>query len=172
VFEVSWELLFSFIPPFLGVLAAFLIERLWQNHQDRKDRQKFLQGIKTELELCSKLLIGEGNLCPTDMWKSGISSGLLRLVPSQTRNELGSIYFRLESHNYEAEKVRDVSILSASDKGKPQTLIKIEPIMKESPAVFRTYIEILHYRLSLSLIESEKNLRNDIESLLKKQIWS
>lgn len=169
------ELLFSFLqpflPPFFGVLTAFLVERLWHRYSNRKERQKLLQDLKKELESCSKLLVGEGNLCPRDMWLSGVSSGLVRLIPTEPRNELASLYFKIESHNYEAEKVRDVSILSASDKGKPQDLIMIKPVMKESPAAFLTHTEMLHYQLSKRLIDSEKKLREDIESLLKKLKW-
>jgi len=167
-----WQLSLSFLPPFLGVLGAFLIQRLWQRHQDGKDRQKFLQDVKKELESCSKMLIGEGNLCPIDMWKSGISSGLLRLIPSETRNELSSIYFRLECHNYEAEKVRDVSILAVADKGKPQASVKPQPVLKNRPAVMYTYTELLHWQLSLRLRDSEEKLRKDIDALLNKQIWN
>jgi hypothetical protein len=65
-----------FLPPFLGVLTAFLIERLWQNHVDGMDRQKFLQDVRKELEACSDSLNGEGNLVPTEIWQSGISSSL------------------------------------------------------------------------------------------------
>jgi len=58
---MSWESLLSFLPPFFGVLIAFLIQRLWQHHTDGKDRQKFLQDIKKEREACSNSLVGKGN---------------------------------------------------------------------------------------------------------------
>jgi len=161
-----------FLPSFFGVLAAFAIQRLWQKIQDSKDRQKLLKDLKAELEKCSKLLIGEGNLCPVTMWKSGIATGLLKLIPYETKEELASIYFRLECHNYEAEKVREVSIMSMMGKGKPQNINKIEPLMKKTPSVFKTYGEILHWQLSLRLIDSEKKLKNDIEKLLTKQVWN
>lgn len=37
---------------------------------------------------------------------SGVSSGLLRLIPREIRDELASIYFKLECHNYGFLKVR------------------------------------------------------------------
>lgn len=162
----------SFLPPFFGVLVAFGLERLWKRHENCGERQKFLQDIQRELRICSELLVGEGNLCPIAMWKSGISSGTIRLIPSETRNELASVYFSLECHNYEAEKVRDVSILAVAEKGKPQTLVKLKPVLKSSPPVIRTYTEMLHWQLSLRLRDSEKKLRDNIDALLKKQIWN
>jgi len=160
----------SFLPPFFGVLVAFGLERLWKRHENRIERDKFLQDVKKELESCSGLLTGKGNLCPVAMWKSGISSGIIRLIPIETRNELASVYFKLECHNYEAEKVRDVSILSWAEKGKPQTLVKLKTVLKTSPPVIGTFIEMLHVQLSVRLIGSEKKLRKRIDALLKKQI--
>lgn len=168
---MSIEYLWSFLSPFLGVLAAFLVQRVWQHYKDGKDEQKFLQDVKKELESCSEKLVGEGNLCPTDMWNSGIASGLLKLVPSEMKNELASIYFRLECHNYEAKKVREVSILAAAEKGKPQTIIKIEPVLKSGPPIIKTYTEMLHYQLSIRLRDTEKKLLSDIHQLLKGQNW-
>jgi hypothetical protein len=168
---MAWEILLSFLPPFFGVLAAFLIERLWHRHEDDKDRQKFLEDVRKELESCIKLLAGEGNLCPLDMWHSGISSGLLKLLPNETRTSLASVYFKLENHNYEAEKVRDVSILKVAEMGKPQNIVKLEPVLKDGPSVYRTFLEMLHYQLSLRLIDSEKKLCNEIDDLLKQNMW-
>jgi hypothetical protein len=114
----DWQSLLPFLPPFLGVLAAFLIQRVWSWTEDRGNRKKLLQGIKKELESCSEKLIGEGNLLPTDIWKSGVSSGSLKLIPHDRKTEFAKIYFRIECHNFEAEKVRDVNILAATDKDK------------------------------------------------------
>jgi hypothetical protein len=146
VIILSLEAIILFLPSFFGVLAAFAIQRLWQKIQDSKDRQNLLKDLRCELEKCSKLLKGEGNLCPIDMWKSAIATGLLKLIPYEIKEEFASIYFRLDCHNYEAEKVREVSIMSTMEKGKPQSILKIEPIMKKTPAIFKTYAEILHWR--------------------------
>ena len=164
---LAWQFMPAFLPPFFGVLVAFLVQRFWQEIQDMKDRQKFLRGVKQELESCSRLLGGKGNLCPTDMWKSGISSGFLKLLSHEDKTELASIYFRLECHNYEAEKVSDVDILAAAERGKPQSLLKLEPVEKTGPAVISTYIELLLLQLSLNLKDSQDKLKADIDSLLK-----
>lgn len=166
---INW---LSLLPPFFGVLLAFLVERLWKRYEENKDRKKFLQGIKKELELCAGLLVRRGNLLPTDMWKSGISAGLLKLIPYQTKIELTSIYFRIDCHNNEAEKVRQVSILAATTKEKPKATIDAklgdQPVKVETPW---TNAELLHSTLSVRLKKEEKNLRDDINKLLKQNIW-
>jgi hypothetical protein len=169
---VFLESILIFLPSFLGVLSAFFIQRLWQKIQNSKDRYQLLKDLRAEVEKCSKLLVGEGNLCPIDMWKSGIATGFLKLIPFVIKEELASIYFRLECHNYEAEKVREVSLMATMEKGKPQNILKMEPVMKNSPAIFKTYAEILHWQLSIKLINAEKKLHNDIECLLKGPIWN
>jgi len=168
---MSIEYLWGFLSPFLGVLAAFLVQRGWQRYKDGKDKQKFLQDLKKELESCSKKLVGEGNLCPMDMWNSGIASGLLKLVPREMKNELASIYFRISCHNYEATKVREVSILATAEKGKPQAIVKIKPVLKSGPPVIQTFTEMLHYQLSIRLRDDEKQLQSDIKQFLKDQTW-
>jgi len=155
-----------------GVLLTLMIDIARNAYEVRRNKGKFLQSVKKELEECHSLLNGEGKLLPTDMWKSGISTGSLKLISYEDQILLARVYFRIECHNYEAEKVRDVSILAASEKGKPQKLVKIETVMKQSPAEFYTYSELLHWQLSLQLRESEKILRSDIDSLLKRQIWN
>jgi len=160
------------VPPFFGVLLAFLVERLWKRCEENKDRKKFLQGIKKELELCAGLLVGRGNLLPTDMWKSGISAGLLKLIPYQTKIEVASIYSRIDCHNYEAEKVRQVSILAATTKEKPKATIDAklgdQPVKVKTPW---TNAELLHSTLSVRLKKEEKSLRDDIYKFLKQDIW-
>jgi hypothetical protein len=163
----------SFLPPFFGVLAAFLIQRGWSWIEDRRGRKKLLQGIKKELKHCSDLLVGKGNLVPTDMWKSGVSSGLMKLVPYDLKMELASIYFAIDCHNHEAERVRDVSILAATTQEKPKAEIDVElqdkrKVRVESPW---THAEILHSELSVRLVKREEELKRDIDNLLGRNIW-
>jgi hypothetical protein len=167
---MDWE---SFLPPFFGVLAAFLIQRVWSWFEDRGSRKKLLKGIKQELESCSEKLIGEGNLLPTDIWKSGVSSGSLKLIPHDLKTEFAKIYFRIECHNFEAEKVREVSILAATTQKKPKAVIDAElqgrKVKVETPW---TYAEMLHHELSVRLRKWEEGLKRDIDKLLKQNIWS
>jgi hypothetical protein len=57
--DMEWE---SFLPPFFGVLVAFLIQRIWSWTEGRGSTKKLLQDIKKELKSCSDKLIGEGNI--------------------------------------------------------------------------------------------------------------
>jgi len=58
--------------------------------------------------------------------------------------------------------------MATMEKGKPQSIVMVEPVMKNSPSVFKTFAEMLHWQLSNRLRNDEKKLKNDIESLLKK----
>lgn len=156
-----------------GVLLAFLIQRIWTACEESKDRHTFLHIIKKELEKCSILLKGEGNLLPIDMWKSAISTGSLRLIPYGTKISLAEIYFRIECHNYEAGKVRDISILSATTKEKPKAKIDAKlGKTKVSVQTPWTHAELLHSELSTRMRKSEQALRKDIDELLKQNIWN
>ena len=136
----------SFLPPFFGVLAAFFLQWLGRRYDKRKDRRQFLREIKTELGFCSQLLTGQGNLLPFDVWESGKVSGFLSLVSHNVRVKLAAVYFRVECHNYEAKKVRDVSILAATDKDKAKA---------QNQFMFSD-TERLHNVLSQRLVESER----------------
>ena len=45
------------------------------------------------------------------MWEAGKEAGFIDLLKHENKKPLASLYFRIKCHNYEAEKVRDVSIL-------------------------------------------------------------
>jgi len=144
------QLFVPFIPffaTFFGVLAAFGLQWLAKRYDREKDRQQFLQEIKKELESCSKFLTGKENLLPTDMWESGKASGWLNLINHEVKTQFASIYFRIECHNYEAEKVGEMRILAVLDEEK------------------------LYDAFSNRLRESEAELRKDIDSLLRQNIW-
>ena len=147
-----------------GVLLAFVIERIWKACEESRDKRKFLQSIKKELEECDSLLKGEGNLLPIDMWKSGIFTGSLKLIPYEIGISLARVYFEIECHNYEAEKVRDVGVLAYTTAYRPK--VPITQIKKEL-----THAQLLHSVLSERLVKKEKDLRADIERLLKQNIW-
>jgi len=155
-----------------GVLLAFVINRLWNKYDVIKARKKFLQSIKMELDECYSLLEGEGNLLPIDMWKSGIFTGSLRLIPYEIRSSLARVFFKIECHNYEAEKIRYVSILAATTKEKPKAKIinqhgeKLVEI--ETPW---THAELLHNELSVRLRKEEEKLKEEISKLLKQDFW-
>jgi len=171
---LEWD---SFLPPFFGVLAAFLIQRAWASLENGSSKKKLLKDIKKELKSCSDGLVGQGNLVPTDLWKSAVSSGSLKLIPHDCKFELASIYFRIDCHNYEAEKVRDVGILAETTQTeKPKAKWEFHK-EGEPETVFiefdRTDAQMLWEKLSGRLKNLESNLKKDIDDLLKQQkIWS
>lgn len=158
---MQWESFLPFVPTFFGVLAAFGLQWLAKRYDRRKDKQQFLQEVRKELASCSKLLTGEGRLLPTDMWESEKASGWLSLIKHEVKTQFASIHFRIECDNYEAEKVRDVSVLAETTKEKPNP----------TGIHFFSDAEKLHNALSNRLRESEAELKKDIDSLLRQNIW-
>ncbi len=166
----------SFLPPFFGVLVAFLIQRAWTSLENRSSKKKLLNDIKKELASCSDLLVGKGNLVPTDLWKSAVSSGSLKLIPHDRKFDLASIYFRIECHNYEAEKVRDVGTLAETtqtEKSKAKREFGKEGEKLIINIIDRTDAQLLWEALSARLKKSAEELKKDIDDLLKQQkIWN
>lgn len=173
---MDWQSFVPFVPffaSFFGVLAAFVLQWLGRRYEKGTDKKQFLQEIRKELKSCSQKLTGEGNLLPQDMWESGKASGWLSLIPHEVKAQLASIYFRIECHNYEAEKVREVSILAATTKEKPKAEVEVEVGEEETDIVETpwTHAELLHNALTVRLKEEEMKLKKDIDSLLKQNIW-
>jgi hypothetical protein len=171
--SVDWQPFVPFFASFFGVLTAFFLQWLGKLYDRRKDRKQFLNDIKHELETSSTLLTGAGQLLPTDMWESGKSSGFLSLLSYEVKIKLAKTYFAIASHNYEAVKVRDVSILSQTTKGeKPKANVEIK--RKDQTTVIQspwTHPELLWHALSGRLVETEKALKKHIDDLLKEDIW-
>ncbi len=165
----------SFLPPFFGVLAAFVLQWLAKRHEKGKDRKKFLSEIKRELKKGSSLLVGEGVLLPTDIWESGKSSGLLGLLDSAVKLKLASVYFDIQGHNYESVKVRDVGILAETTKAeKPKAEILVDFPAENKVELFKTnftHAQLLWNALSDRLRNSEKNLKKTIEDTIASDIW-
>ena len=154
------QFLVPFIPffaSFFGVLAAFFFQWLGRRYDRMQNRKKFLKDIKRELKTSSTLLTGTGQLLPTDMWESGKSSGFLSLLSYEVKVKLAQTYFAVDSHNYEAEKVRDVGIQSQLTRDK-------KPEANADPVK-------LWGLLSIRAVETEKLLKKHIDDLLKEDIW-
>ncbi|MDH5732478.1 MAG: hypothetical protein OEY88_01665 [Candidatus Bathyarchaeota archaeon] len=147
-----------FIEPFLGVLAAFGLGRLWDWIKDRRNKGKLKENLRNELEKCMNLLTGEGKLLPTMMWNSTVTSGDVKLLSFDERTNLSSVYFDIENHNYEAKRVRDSAVIA-------QTGPRDSTRDGKKAAIW-------HWeRLSKALIENEKVLKQQISELLKESWW-
>lgn len=169
--SMDWVSIFLSLGIF-GVISAHVIDWIRKAYEEGRDKQNFLKSIKKELEDSHSLLKGEGHLLPTDLWKAGMFAGLLKLIPYENKISIAKIYFRIECHNYEAEKVRDVSILAATTKEKPKATIDAR--LREQPVRVKTpwtYAELLHNELTVRQRKEEKKLRKDINDLLKRNIW-
>ena len=176
---MDWQtlqsLLVPFFPPFFGVLAAFVLQWAAKQVYKRNDRIRFLGELKKELSECSRLLVGEGVLLPTDMWEAGKASGMVSLIKGENKATLASVYFKIQGHNYESVKVRDVGILATTTKGeKPKAELKTRYPSGEVVTVGHseyTYPELLWQALSQRLGGGEETLKKEIDDLLKQHIW-
>jgi len=96
----------SFLPPmagsFFGVIIAFALNYAYQSYNFRKDKIKYINMIRSEIELCINTLeLERVELLPTDRWISAINSGALKLF--ETDSELQSLsvaYQRIKDYNH------------------------------------------------------------------------
>ena len=109
--RVISELIGSLAGSLVGILIGFGLDRLYSFCQDRKNRGKLKENLRNELDSCQSLLVGKGNLLPTVMWNSAISSGDISLLSFSDRTKLSSLYFEIDNFNYEAKRVRDVAVI-------------------------------------------------------------
>jgi hypothetical protein len=109
--EVISELIGTLAGSLVGILIGFSLDRLYSAYTDGKNRSKLKENFLNELNSCQLLLTGKGNLLPTVMWNSAISSGDLGLLSFTDRTKLSSLYFEIDNFNYEAKRVRDVAVI-------------------------------------------------------------
>jgi len=144
--------------PFFGVLLAFAIERGYGRYRDRANRKKVKTNLKSELEKCKCLLTGQGNLLPTEMWNSTITTGDTKLLSFDERGKLSSVYFEINKHNYEAKRVRDSSVVAQT--GPHHTIHDGKPAA-----------EAYWTKLSQRLRQQEDSLRQRIAKVLAEPWW-
>ena len=149
------EVMSFFVGPFLGVLGAFALERSYTWYKDRRNRRRLKESLKNELERCTNLLTGEGNLIPTMMWNSMVTSGDVQLLSFDERTRLASLYFEIDNYNYEAKRVRDSSVIARTGSR--------HSIRNGMPAAMAYW-----KRLSEALLEREKTLKRTILGVLEK----
>jgi len=143
---------------FSGVFLAFWLDRRIRRRRDKKTRNELKQNLRNELERCVELLVGRGNLLPAIEWLSTVASGDVKLLPFDERRQLSAIYFEIESHNYEAKRVRDSAVIAQTTTpgirlgGMPATL---------------AYWTSLSKRLG----EEEQVLKQKISELLEAAWW-
>lgn len=143
---------------FLGVFAAFALQRAYSWYRDNETRKKLKESLRTELKQCISRLNGEGLLLPIAMWHSTVTSGDVKLLSFNERTQLAAIYFKIENHNYEAKRVRDSEVVGQTAPGR----VIVDGM---SPQRARWN------RLRNALREEEKILKEKIEEFLKAAWW-
>jgi hypothetical protein len=142
----------------VGIVIGFGLERSYAGYKARKHRKELKENLQTELKNCQLLLTGQGNLLPTIMWNSTITSGDIGLLSFADRTKLASFYFQIDNHNYEAKRVRDSAVVA-------QTGSRTS-IVNGMPAAQAYWVTI-----SNALVKEEESLKEKIAELLKDKTW-
>lgn len=150
--RVISELIGSLAGSLVGILIGFGLDRLYSFCQDRKNRGKLKENLRNELDSCQSLLVGKGNLLPTVMWNSAISSGDISLLSFSDRTKLSSLYFEIDNFNYEAKRVRDVAVIVNSTHSNDA--------------------QVYWNGLTSSMKDNELQLKEKIAKMLQEQLWN
>jgi hypothetical protein len=142
----------EFIGPLAGILIAFGLERSYSGYKDRKHRRELKVNLKGELKKCQELLSGIGNLLPTAMWNSAISSGDIGLLSFTDRTKLSSLYFEIDNYNYEAKRLRDVAVIVNSSHS------------NDAISYWKA--------LTVSMMNTDQQLKAKIVKMLEEQLWN
>jgi hypothetical protein len=146
---LSWELLATF----LGVFAAFSLDRLIDWIKNFRSREDLKRDLRNELEEIRGKLTGRGLRLYPDIWDSAISSGQIRLLNSEQVRKLRNVYDLVKGTDYEAMRVRDAAIDFEKAKAGQQ---------KDTSLWEQRWAEYSQHG-----IQREKELRAMIENILK-----
>ena len=100
----------EFLASFLGVFLAFSLNRLWGFVTRYRDYRTLLRSINHELKdiLLNLKRVEQGNLLGRDRWSSAVNSGKILLLTESQLVGLSYIYTRVDHHNYEATRARNL----------------------------------------------------------------
>lgn len=146
------------VGPFLGVVGGLAAQRLYDWLKDEGNKKKLKENLRNELERCIELLTEKGNLLPTIMWNSTVTSGDVKLLSFTDRTKLSTIYFEIANYNYEAKRVRDSAVVARTGGS--------EALFDGRPKAEAYWIE-----LSKNLQITESTLKKQISQLLEDQFW-
>jgi len=148
----------EFLGTLAGIVIGFGLERSYSGFKARRHRKELKENLQSELKNCLSLLIGQGNLLPTIMWNSTITSGDIGVLSFADRTKIASLYFQIDNHNYEAKRVRDSAVVAQTGSR--------NVICDGMPAAQAYWVA-----LSKSLIKEEESLREKITEILKDKTW-
>lgn len=146
----------------LGVFTALHFERKHREKEQRErndtSRLRLLEDIHGELERNAGHLEGKGHRMITDVWDSGVSSGLIQLLDSRKMRRLLKLYHAIKGQEYEARIARQA--------GEQFRSIPESEIDKSSTAYGRWS------QLSEMGIKREANLKKRINKILNEEdVW-
>jgi len=146
----------SFLPPFFGVIAAFLLQWVVSYIKDKRTIKSLLRRLHAELtQARDRLSKARGHTAPMASWKLAINSGRALLLPHKVLDKIYNIYFALENYDYEIKLVRGFSESARSSRGSPDQSAK----------------SVLASVRWNQAEEMQKSLVAAIDSLLKEDFW-
>ena len=95
----------TLLPPmigsFVGVITAFALNYGYQYIKAKKDKQKYIKILRSEIEFCISIIERETiQLLPTEKWISLVNSGALKLLDVNIELEpLIAIYQEIQYYN-------------------------------------------------------------------------
>jgi homoserine trans-succinylase len=150
---------FSFLPPFAGVLLAFVIGWIYSAYQNHRRKINVLRGVRKELESARKRLADKrAHRIEREAlyeWISSVNSGTVLLLDNDSRTKIGNLYFAIDNYNYEAEILRRVYTKYREAKGTPQEKVREQIYTESNQQVFTM----------------ENDIVNAIDALLKEGFW-
>lgn len=106
---MSYDLIFSLIGPFFGVLAGFAVNYAYQSRRNNKIKSKYLSLFRSEVkESITVMQEHKLKLLPNNAWRLAISSGDLSLFSFEQVNDLSRVYHAVDNYIYEAKRARDM----------------------------------------------------------------
>jgi hypothetical protein len=132
-----------FFGPFLGVIAGFGVNYLYQSHKNSEDKKQYIALLSGEITLCRIILKGDTiKILPMDKWTSALNSGALKLFDVNFEVLVfTSVYNRIRNFNENPQ----TKVLLGSRWGGYRQEIDFEIIVKERDSL----IDYLDFTLNV-----------------------
>jgi hypothetical protein len=146
----------SFLPPFFGVVAAFLLQWTASYLNNMRTKKALLIRLRIELKMArDRLSEGVGHTVPMASWKLAVNSGRAMLLPHKMLDKIHGIYFALENYDYEIKLMRGFSENARSSEGSPDHEAKQK---------------LAQHRWNQA-VNMQKNMVKAIDALLNEDFW-
>jgi hypothetical protein len=97
----GWPINSPLTGSFLGVIAGFGINYVYQSYNNYKNKIKIKKLLRFEIEACIEILnLPKIQLLPTDNWNSSVNSGAIKFLDVETElDPLSKDYYKIKHHH-------------------------------------------------------------------------